>query len=154
MRLDLDQYSLPLLPNTRAHPSTNPPSQSSLRIGCTTSPDSLASKLPVIQTLNLFYRSIAFERPGWDSKLIHRFFFVFFVASGFCGWTSLMEKFLFCFEVTRQRSAIEGAGQEISEKRHNCFLGAFIMTNYGIIVAIDLIMVNNQVRKLCFIAFC
>lgn len=32
-----------------------------------------ASQLPVIQRLNLFYRSIAFERLGRDSKLIHTF---------------------------------------------------------------------------------
>ncbi|KAI9517554.1 hypothetical protein NQZ68_004774 [Dissostichus eleginoides] len=52
MRLDQDQYSLPLLPNTRAHPSTNSITdkpQNQLR------PDSVVSQLPVIRRLALFY---------------------------------------------------------------------------------------------------
>ncbi|KAK5869617.1 hypothetical protein PBY51_024320 [Eleginops maclovinus] len=48
MRLDQDQYSLSLLPNTRAHPSTNTVTdkpQNQLR------PDSVVSQLPVIRRL-------------------------------------------------------------------------------------------------------
>lgn len=56
-----------------------------------------ASQLPVIERLNLFYRGIAFERLGWDSKLIHRFV-VSCCRKCWLLWTSLTKKFLFCLK--------------------------------------------------------
>ena len=97
MRLDQDQYSLPLLPNTRAHPSTNTITdepQNQLRY---TRPDSLA----IASSLSYSGRTDftkALLLKDWDAA--QRWFTdLLWDGAGFCGWISLTEKFLFCLTI-------------------------------------------------------